>query len=166
MAESDYPALETLAKNVVKEKQKFERLEMTKEQLLEMFAVSNPTCWLSLPCSGLTRVFFLLQYNPFKVHIINDKIADGTSTTVYRCGSMVDLCRGPHIPHTGKVKALAVLKVCNFGSFPFPFHYLNKSLWTELLVVFPRRFSKRKSAKNLRSFFPRQQEYDGVQEVP
>lgn len=38
---SDYPALETLAKSVVKEKQKFERLEVTKEQLKEMFAVSR-----------------------------------------------------------------------------------------------------------------------------
>ncbi|SCV74133.1 BQ2448_6565 [Microbotryum intermedium] len=84
---ADYAPLETLAKSVVKDKQKFERLELTKEQLLEMFA-----------------------YNPFKVHIINDKIPDGTSTSVYRCGTMVDLCRGPHIPHTGKVKALAILK--------------------------------------------------------
>lgn len=39
MLATDYPALETLAKNVVKEKQKFERLVVTKEQLLEMFAV-------------------------------------------------------------------------------------------------------------------------------
>jgi threonyl-tRNA synthetase len=38
---ADYPALETLVKNVVKEKQKFERLVMTKEQLLEMFAVRS-----------------------------------------------------------------------------------------------------------------------------
>lgn len=52
-----------------------------------------------------------MQYNPFKVHIINDKIPDGTSTTVYRCGPMIDLCRGPHIPHTGRVKSLAILKV-------------------------------------------------------
>lgn len=36
---TDYPALETLAKNIVKEKQKFERLVMTKAELLEMFAV-------------------------------------------------------------------------------------------------------------------------------
>ncbi|KAK4058265.1 threonyl-tRNA synthetase [Microbotryomycetes sp. JL221] len=84
---TDYAALETLAKNVVKEKQKFERLIVKKEDLLEMFA-----------------------YNPFKVHIINSKIADGSSTTVYRCGPMIDLCVGPHIPHTGKVKSMAVLK--------------------------------------------------------
>ncbi|SGY46913.1 BQ5605_C001g00481 [Microbotryum silenes-dioicae] len=92
---ADYTPLETLAKTVVKEKQKFERLELTKEQLLEMFAVRQDRDPL---------------YNPFKVHIIKDKIPDGTSTSVYRCGTMVDLCRGPHIPHTGKVKALAILK--------------------------------------------------------
>jgi threonyl-tRNA synthetase len=52
----------------------------------------------------------LQQYNPFKVHIINDKIADGTSTTVYRCGPMIDLCMGPHIPNTNRVQSMAVLK--------------------------------------------------------
>ncbi|GAA5915440.1 threonine--tRNA ligase THS1 [Sporobolomyces salmoneus] len=84
---TDYDALETLAKSVVKDKQKFERLEVSKEDLLKMF-----------------------EYNSFKVHFIKDKVADGTSTTVYRCGPMIDLCVGPHIPHTGRVKSLAVLK--------------------------------------------------------
>ena len=36
----DYNALETLFKNAVKEKQPFERLVVSKEKLLEMFAVS------------------------------------------------------------------------------------------------------------------------------
>ena len=45
--------------------------------------------------------------------MINTKIADGTSTTVYRCGPMIDLCVGPHIPHTGRIKSLAILKVRN-----------------------------------------------------
>ncbi|KAK4693787.1 threonyl-tRNA synthetase, partial [Phenoliferia sp. Uapishka_3] len=44
------------------------------------------------------------------MHIIKDKIPDGTSTTVYRCGPMIDLCLGPHIPHTGRIKSLAILK--------------------------------------------------------
>jgi hypothetical protein len=35
----DFPALETLMKTAVKEKQKFERLVVPKEKLLEMFAV-------------------------------------------------------------------------------------------------------------------------------
>lgn len=87
VSQADYPALNTLAKNIVKEKQAFERLVMTKEELLEMF-----------------------KDNPFKVHLIKDKIADGTSSTVYRCGPLIDLCRGPHIPHTGKIKAFEVIK--------------------------------------------------------
>lgn len=37
----DYPALETVVKNVVKEKQQFERLVVSKEKLLEMFHVST-----------------------------------------------------------------------------------------------------------------------------
>jgi threonyl-tRNA synthetase len=29
---------------------------------------------------------------------------------VYRCGPLIDLCYGPHIPHTGRIKALKVTK--------------------------------------------------------
>lgn len=85
--------METAAKQIIKEKQPFERLEMTKAELLEMFA-----------------------YNQFKVRIINEKIKTD-KTTVYRCGSLIDLCRGPHVRHTGKVKALKVTKVSVFYFF-------------------------------------------------
>jgi len=52
VAQTDYEALETLAKGVVKDKQKFERLEVSKENLLKMFEVRSirrlapprPTC--------------------------------------------------------------------------------------------------------------------------
>ncbi|XP_034948728.1 threonine--tRNA ligase 1, cytoplasmic isoform X1 [Chelonus insularis] len=82
----DFPYLESLYKTIVKEKQPFERLEMTKEDLLEMF-----------------------KYNEFKVRILKEKVNTPT-TTVYRCGPLIDLCRGPHIRHTGKVKAIKVTK--------------------------------------------------------
>lgn len=62
-----------------------------------------------------------LQYNKYKKHLIESKIPDGTSTTVYRCGPMVDLCVGPHIPHTGKIKAFMVTKV----RFPATLHSTN-----------------------------------------
>ncbi|KAF2769124.1 threonyl-tRNA synthetase [Teratosphaeria nubilosa] len=83
----DYKPLKQIVDKAVKEKQPFERLELSKEDLLEMFA-----------------------YNKYKQHIINDKISDGTSTTVYRCGPLIDLCRGPHVPHTGRIKAFEVMK--------------------------------------------------------
>lgn len=86
VSSNDFKNLETIVKGAVKQKQPFERLEMTKEDLLKMFA-----------------------YNEFKQRIINEKITTPT-TTVYRCGPLIDLCRGPHVRHTGKLKAIAVTK--------------------------------------------------------
>ncbi|XP_037883178.1 threonine--tRNA ligase 1, cytoplasmic isoform X1 [Glossina fuscipes] len=83
---NDYPVMESLVKQIVKEKQPFERLEMKKEDLLEMF-----------------------KYNEFKCRILNEKVNTDT-TTVYKCGPLIDLCRGPHVRHTGKVKALKITK--------------------------------------------------------
>jgi threonyl-tRNA synthetase len=84
---SDYKPLETIVSSIVKEKQVFQRLSLSKEDLLEMF-----------------------KSNPYKQHIIKDKIPDGTSTTVYRNGPLIDLCRGPHVPHTGRIKQFKVMK--------------------------------------------------------
>lgn len=52
----------------------------------------------------------LFADNPFKQQILTTKVADGTRTTVYKCGDLVDLCRGPHLSHTGKVKAFATTR--------------------------------------------------------
>lgn len=87
VSQADFGNLEKVATKAIKEKQRFVRLEMTKEELLKMF-----------------------HYNKYKVRFISDKIPDGTSTTVYRNGPLIDLCVGPHIPHTGKIKAFKVLK--------------------------------------------------------
>lgn len=88
ISQDDYKPIEDVCKAAVKEKQPFERLELPKEVLLEMF-----------------------KYNKYKQHYIQDKIPDGTSSTVYRCGPLIDLCLGPHVPHTGRIKSLAVTKV-------------------------------------------------------
>ncbi|XP_034548118.1 threonine--tRNA ligase 1, cytoplasmic [Notolabrus celidotus] len=86
VSSNDFPCLENLCKKIIKEKQPFERLEIKKETLLEMF-----------------------KYNTFKCRILNEKVTTPT-TTVYRCGPLIDLCRGPHVRHTGKIKALKVHK--------------------------------------------------------
>lgn len=44
------------------------------------------------------------------MRILNEKVKT-PKTTIYRCGPLIDLCRGPHIRHTGKVKAFKVIKV-------------------------------------------------------
>lgn len=59
---------------------------------------------------------YIFQYNEFKVRILNEKVKT-PKTTIYRCGPLIDLCRGPHIRHTGKVKAFKVIKVNNLFYF-------------------------------------------------
>lgn len=60
---------------------------MTKEQALDLFAD-----------------------NPFKVSLISSKIDDGAKVTAYKCGDLIDLCTGPHIPSTKMIKAFKVMK--------------------------------------------------------
>lgn len=83
---TDAPVEQEVQK-IAKSKQKFDRLVVTKEEALELFAG-----------------------NPFKEQIIKTKVPDGTRTTVYKCGDLIDLCRGPHVPHTGRVKAFAATR--------------------------------------------------------
>ncbi|XP_013600795.1 PREDICTED: threonine--tRNA ligase, mitochondrial-like [Brassica oleracea var. oleracea] len=62
----------------------FERIEVTRGQALEMFPDDNT----------------------FKVELLTED-----KTTVYRCGPLVDLCSGPHIPNTSFVKAFKCLNL-------------------------------------------------------
>ncbi|XP_062012377.1 threonine--tRNA ligase, mitochondrial 1-like [Rosa rugosa] len=78
--------IESEVEKAVKAKQCFERIEVSMEQALEIFSD-----------------------NKFKIEIINELPID-KAITVYRCGNLVDLCRGPHIPNTSFVKAFRCLK--------------------------------------------------------
>lgn len=51
--------------------------------------------------------YFTEKGDPYKLELI-DGLADG-SITFYTQGNFTDLCRGPHIPHTGKIKAIKLL---------------------------------------------------------
>ena len=82
-----YKTIEEAAKKVVGEKQTFHRIILTKEEALRLFA-----------------------YNPFKVQLIQTKIPDGGKVTAYKNGDLVDLCTGPHVPVTGRVKVFKVMK--------------------------------------------------------
>eukprot|EP00923_Selenidium_pygospionis_P033789 GHVN01059217.1.p1 GENE.GHVN01059217.1~~GHVN01059217.1.p1 ORF type:complete len:689 (+),score=56.12 GHVN01059217.1:139-2067(+) len=83
----DYQQIESKVDAILKEDQPFVRAVLTKQQALEMF-----------------------QDNPFKVQIITNKVPDDAMTTVYRCGNLIDLCRGPHIVSTARVKAMSIEK--------------------------------------------------------
>ena len=87
ISQADWKPLETIVGSVIKEKQVFERLVISKDNLVKMFA-----------------------YNKYKLHFINQFVEDGESTTIYRNGPFIDLCRGPHIRNSGSIKAFQIMK--------------------------------------------------------
>jgi threonyl-tRNA synthetase len=116
---SDWKPLETIAGKAIKEKQPFERLVVSKPNLLEMF-----------------------KHNKYKQHIIGSKIPDGTSTTVYRCGPLIDLCVGPHVPNTGRIKTFEIMKVYSHLRVACLSLLISIDKSLELSIVLPRRRCK------------------------
>jgi threonyl-tRNA synthetase len=53
--------------------------------------------------------YFTEKNDPYKLELI-DGLQDG-SITFYTQGNFTDLCRGPHIPNTGHIKAVKLLRV-------------------------------------------------------
>ncbi|MEQ8243374.1 MAG: threonine--tRNA ligase [Fulvivirga sp.] len=53
--------------------------------------------------------YFKEKDDEYKIELIND-LADGT-ITFYQQGNFTDLCRGPHIPNTGFIKAIKLMNV-------------------------------------------------------
>ena len=54
--------------------------------------------------------FFRDMGEDYKAEIISD-IPQGEDISLYRQGEFIDLCRGPHVPGTGKLKAFKLMKV-------------------------------------------------------
>ena len=83
----DLPAIETEMMKIVKENLPIERLVLSKAEALDLF-----------------------QADPYKVELINEMPEDET-ITAYRQGEFVDLCRGPHVPSTGRIQVFKLLSV-------------------------------------------------------
>lgn len=83
----DLPAIETEMMKIVKENLPIERLVLSKAEALDLF-----------------------HADPYKVELINEMPEDET-ITAYRQGEFVDLCRGPHVPSTGRIQVFKLLSV-------------------------------------------------------
>ena len=87
LSSDDFEAIEKRMAEIVEAAEPFERREVTRDEALELFADQ-----------------------PFKVELINELSADEV-ITIYSIGSFTDLCRGPHLPNTGKVPAFKLQKI-------------------------------------------------------
>ena len=53
--------------------------------------------------------FYKKKNNEYKTELIEEIKGNGSTITFYTSGDFVDLCRGPHVPSTGKIKAIKLL---------------------------------------------------------
>jgi threonyl-tRNA synthetase len=78
--------------------------------------------------------YFTKKDDPYKIELING-LEDG-KITFYQQGNFVDLCKGPHIPHTGFIKAVKLLNVA--GAY-WRGNEKNKMLTRLYGITFPKQ---------------------------
>ena len=88
--EEDFPRIEAEMAKIVADAEPFERFE-------------RPTTDARALCEDLRQ--------GYKVEHIDDQLKQYPSLSFYRQGEFIDLCRGPHIPHAGKIGAFKVLNI-------------------------------------------------------
>jgi threonyl-tRNA synthetase len=86
--EYDLPKIEEKMKEIIKGNLAFQRRDMSSHEALK---------------------FFKREEEDYKVELIDDLGAEKVS--LYTQGSFTDLCRGPHLPSTGRIKAFSLTKV-------------------------------------------------------
>jgi threonyl-tRNA synthetase len=86
LSEEAFPKIEAEMQRAIKEKLPFQRVEVSKAEALEFY-----------------------KDEPYKLEMIQ-QLEEGT-ISFYKHGDFTDLCRGPHLPHTGFIKGIKLTKV-------------------------------------------------------
>ncbi len=89
----DLEALEAEMRKICKEKIKLERFELSRAEALE-----------------------LMKDEPYKVELIND-LPEGSTISFYKQGDFTDLCAGPHLDSTGRIKGNAIKLTSATGAY-------------------------------------------------
>ncbi|MCK5267632.1 MAG: threonine--tRNA ligase [Spirochaetes bacterium] len=87
ITEGDIAKIETEVKKIVKEKVSFKRFEVSREDALNTF-----------------------KDEPYKLEKITD-FGEDEILSYYKTGELIDLCRGPHIPDSGAIKAFKIIRL-------------------------------------------------------
>ncbi|MBS0620347.1 MAG: threonine--tRNA ligase [Verrucomicrobia bacterium] len=83
----------------------FEKIEKEVSKILEENYVSERHV-----IAGKKEALERFKDNPYKCELI-ESFPDGETLSAYSQGEFFDLCRGPHLPNLGKIKAFKILKV-------------------------------------------------------
>lgn len=87
--EEDFKAIEDKMKEIAKKDLPVEKIEISREEALKYFKEKG---------------------QDYKVELINDLPAD-ENITMYKIGDFLDLCKGPHLLSTKKIKAIKLLSI-------------------------------------------------------
>ncbi len=112
-SQEDFPKVEKLMLELAKKKNEYIRKEVSKAEAVQ---------------------YFTEKADPYKLELI-EGLSDG-DITFYTQGEFTDLCRGPHIPHTGFIKAAKVLNVA--GAY-WRGDEKNKMLTRVYAITFPKQ---------------------------
>jgi len=85
-----------------------EELAAVEKKMSELAKASNPYLRAEVSKADALK-YFNEKGDQYKLELIND-LKDG-SITFYKQGNFTDLCKGPHIPHTGFIKATKLLNI-------------------------------------------------------
>lgn len=88
LTQEELPVIENKMKELVKQKQTFNRKEVSKADAI---------------------AYFKDKQDEYKVELL-EELEDGT-ITFYQTGNFVDLCRGPHLVDTSPIKAIKLLNI-------------------------------------------------------
>ncbi|MCB0806367.1 MAG: threonine--tRNA ligase [Bacteroidales bacterium] len=88
ISENDFKKIEDKMLELAREKQRFVRKDVPKKEAIEYFSNKG---------------------DEYKLELI-DELEDG-QISFYESGHFVDLCRGPHLPDTGPIKAVKLLNI-------------------------------------------------------
>jgi threonyl-tRNA synthetase len=89
LSEEDFPKIQKEMKKIINAAYTLERFELPREEAIE---------------------FMEKEEEPYKVELIRD-LPEDTIISFYRQGDFTDLCAGPHLDHTGQVKAIKLMSV-------------------------------------------------------
>lgn len=113
LGEEDLKKLEDKMKELAKQNNPYQRKEVGKSDAI---------------------AYFTEKEDPYKIELLQD-LQDG-SITFYTQGNFTDLCRGPHIPHTGFIKAV---KLTNVAGAYWRGNEKNKMLTRIYGITFPNQ---------------------------
>lgn len=94
ISEEDFPRIEAEMEDIIKASEPFERFSLSRDEAIKFVGAMN---------------------QELKTEHIETGLAEHESLSFYRQGEFVDLCRGPHIPDAGRIKAFKLLSVA--GSY-------------------------------------------------